>query len=170
MKIQYFITFALIWLIILPSCSKYEEGPLLSLRSVDKRLNNRYKIKNIYINNENVVNSLRTDSIQENGIEFIYDKGSENYRGFNLYINLPVQQKELVIFSGYNWEDKNTKIRLYNLYVDKNFKPYLLSIDALLPFIDQEICYLKIKKLTLKELIYEIDFQEKKYRYELQNE
>lgn len=36
---------SLFLLIILPSCKKYEEGPLISLRSAEKRLNGEYELK-----------------------------------------------------------------------------------------------------------------------------
>jgi hypothetical protein len=73
MKKVRIISVALIVLLIagaMPSCKKYEEGPLLSLRSKDSRLVNKWKFDKYIVNNTDYTPSILEGSyieFSENG-------------------------------------------------------------------------------------------------------
>ena len=62
---KYLMKFAVLIMLalVIISCKKYEEGPLISLRSVEKRVEGDYKLKKCSINGKITTQTLANDTL-----------------------------------------------------------------------------------------------------------
>jgi len=161
------LTFVLL-IFFLPSCKKYDEGPSISFLSADKRLNASYTIDKIIVEGEDVLASIDNDSIQNGGVKFVYaNDANEDFREFKFYLEFLPENIYAIISSGYDWINDKDDILLSRISLDEQKKKYFTSSSALFPYLNQTESVLHIKKLTNKEFVYEIDYNDKIYRYEL---
>jgi hypothetical protein len=94
-------------LIFTTSCSKYEEGPIISFRSKEKRLINTWEIKEILRNGENCEFSGNSVYVfNEDGT------GAHDYLAMDCYIEWEFDKKKenLLIKENSNGEYQNYKI------------------------------------------------------------
>ncbi|MEP7265627.1 MAG: hypothetical protein ABI772_14070 [Bacteroidota bacterium] len=73
--------YILLFILLIPlhGCKKYEEGPLISFRSKDKRLNGIWRLEHLYINN---IDSITAVSSQYcNGDLYIYYQSKQHNEG-----------------------------------------------------------------------------------------
>lgn len=94
------------------SCKKYEEGPLISLRSAENRVLGAYRIQSYTINQQDAM-SMYSDSLGE-FFEFYLDRWNyiESFRIIGYSPNV------IYSIAGGTWElsDRNRMIRMNNQY------------------------------------------------------
>ncbi len=79
-----FFTGLLSILVVLPSCSKYEEGPAISLRTKKARVANTWEVEKAYRNNEEVTDdydeyTLKTTKDGDAELAALYSAGSFSF-------------------------------------------------------------------------------------------
>ena len=145
--------------LLLGSCKKYDEGPWISFRSAEKRLIGEYKLTKCTIDGEDVSSYLINDSVSFE-MEFRNDVGYY----FNMFISTGIYERNHNIYYIWSFKNKNTEVSVFDKEV--TYDDYLCCVPPVIPFTDEESSMLEIKRLKNNELIYEINYANKNYRYE----
>jgi ABC-type antimicrobial peptide transport system permease subunit len=149
---------------LLNSCRKYEEGPFFSLRTANERLLGVYNISNCSKDGENLTNALNN--------EFGYTRLSIYEYDYNTrYTFLRIDYNSLynkdLVFGNYNFDDRDI-IKFRQSY-DYNYDSTADYNKVLEAFVAGKVNAV-IKKLTMKELIFEFEYNHKILRFECQKD
>lgn len=128
MKKTLFVIFALF--ILGSSCSKYEDGPFISLRKKSKRLVNSWMYTTVLRNGNNITFSDSITNFAASSIGF-----NDEYR----FTQIDVINASFVPLDG-NWQFSENKDSLFLTYDDGNERSFLIT-------------RLKERSLHLEELI-----------------
>ncbi len=118
MRIKQLLFGLLTLALLLPSCAKYDDGPLLSLRSKNARMEGLYRI-----------DQIQNDTIQ-NMPDFIQDAEIEIQKAGGGTLNFVVE--DTIVNSNFQWEfnDEMTDFRIRRYYLHRDTVMYL-SLDTL---------------------------------------
>lgn len=131
-------------IIFICGCKKYEDGPLLSLRSKKARLVGIWKFKEVIINGEDRTNEYQYDNI-----------GFERSGGAFYLTYDPKTDSEASLFG--NWEFANNKEDLninLSTEVEDTLTGSTSNINMYYRFKIKELHYLQIKLEGTSEVIY----------------
>lgn len=160
MKTNQIYIIILFIVVFVTSCKKYEEGPCISMLSKYTRMYGQYIIKAFEINEKDSIELF----IYKDKMSWIsvgtYNAGSESYPWFI------IENDSLFGVGGnydgiWEWRDNRNAIRIDLHDYPKDF----LLMNRLL---FNESSFWDIKKLTNKEFILETEYENLKYRLELQ--
>ncbi len=163
-KFKYLLAglFIIMTAFILNSCRKYEEGPFFSLRSADERLLGVYTISKCTKDGENLTSSLGNESGYS--ILAISNRDYNTYYSFYGINDNSRYSKELV-YGDYDFDDRDIlEFKQSNGYNYDSTADYNKVLEA---FVKEDVKAI-IKKLTIKELIFEFEYNHKIIRFECQ--
>jgi len=155
------IIIALTFISLFNSCRKFEEGPLFSFRSVQQRLLGEYNFSKCTIDGVDYSYYLNNDTLSTN-MQFTNYWDEKKYTISTNYLNSIDYQSNIYIRSTWSFGDNRDLIILYKGSTYPNY-----DISIVLRPITSQNNKLIIKKLSIDEFIFEIDFQEKVYRYQM---
>jgi hypothetical protein len=120
----FFVVMAIIGL----TCKKYPEGPLISLRSAEKRIIGKWEIKEVKINGHDKINDI--DSLAIDYYHFYLSEYCKSKRGTDewcpeLYVEI-IDKKELklILFSwGLNDKKRNISFSKFSYSFPVNSPP-----------------------------------------------
>ncbi|MBI5538533.1 MAG: hypothetical protein HY951_00605 [Bacteroidia bacterium] len=143
--------FLFVTTILLSSCTKYEEGPKITFRSIDSRIIGDWKVTEYSCND---VDSLQyyNDSC---GSNLSIDLNEGHYRR-NYTVSFIGGNKEFFAFATFSNNDS------YNLNVESGYDNYNKYFTG--PFLPERISSWHILRLTKKELKIKVDFDNRTYR------
>ncbi|GAB4300572.1 MAG: hypothetical protein Kow0068_23790 [Marinilabiliales bacterium] len=152
----------LIIILCFASCKKYEEGPCISLRSKDNRINATWDVDKIIINGIDSINYLNIivsvfdiRSKDNKCIIYFYDKINNNYlpmKGNWQWYN----EKKQIIMQFYNQDDLNYHDNIY----------YDVSVGPIKSYNTVTFSIIKLKK---NDCILETNFNNKTYKFIMAN-
>lgn len=136
------------------ACKKYEEGPCISFKSKESRLTGRYNVKYYKINDADSTSYFNNE--ENTGTIYI---GSDNESEMGPIIDFYFVN--CIISGNWAWRDNKRQIRVsHKLY---------WSLDTVIgPIGGNNIVIWDILKLTDTELVLETNYNNKKYRLELE--
>jgi len=137
-------------LLMLGSCKKYPEGPVFSLQTPGHRLVGKYSINRCFVGGVELTNEL-------NGTVFTF----KNLKGNNTFL---INGTGLSISAAYSWPYSKDYLDLSTFYYMDNNR----IIPALEPFTQDAEIRIIIMLLKQREFSFEIEFNDKIYRYELE--
>lgn len=145
----------LLSVIALASCSKYEEGPLISFKSAEKRLLGLWEITEMKVNDIDMISNYREDSVYVKFSIIEYD---------DVFINIVKESSggSQLSSSVLTLEDNKKKMR-FELKRFVAYEQYTAPLYDLVPPLEFNNAW-TIIKLFSKEFIIELQDGEIKYR------
>jgi hypothetical protein len=140
---------------IAASCSRYEDGPFLSLKSPEKRLLGLWEITELKVNETDYISAYRDDSVYVKFSIIEYD---------DLFINIVKDgpSGSQLSSSVLKLEDNKTKMR-FELKRFVAYEEYTAPLYALVPPLEFDNSW-NILRLISKEFIIEIEDNGIKYK------
>lgn len=142
---------------LLGSCKKYEEGPWLSLRSKETRMNGEWDITKFLINN--IDSSHYFTKYDYSKVIFNRDNLSDFF--WASYDNQSNPKEPILLYGKWNWKNDKEGITISI----NSSKGSIIPPFSLLE-LDQE-CYWEIKRLTNSEFYLETNCDGDLFRLEL---
>ncbi len=153
--------YLIVLLLIIGACKKYEEGPLISLRSKEKRLCQEWKMKKLMING----NVEPDDDIAY----YYWDIDKNGTINAKLaYVDWPGE--ETMTFK-WEWMDNKTGIKITEGYEEKgSVNQFYKLFKNNSATNEDEVIECEIMRLTYDELIIEFDDYDEDARIEFEQE
>ncbi len=167
MKKIKFILSGIIAVIILSSCRKYEEGPLISFRSSARRIVGTWKITHYYVNGTDSIDLIKKQFNDTILIPYYYKDAYLRDRENALFI--PITKGGISFFYSYAYSFGGGTFSLHLVNID--YVPYVQNTVAPSFFLTiraRNWLDFDIRKLTNKKTVWEIEINNKEYRIEME--